>query len=111
MKKYSVGYGLEELYVRYDIQSLPMELYSGDTITFRVDGKDHYYTVHHNHLNCGGDNGRIFDLLGIVDKFAFAGKAYGYSNTIRNSHQCPQCQNEDYEALTRLCWALFDRIR
>ena len=55
----------------------------------------------------GGDNSKIFDILSISSKEAFAAKAYGYEH---NGGAWPECKRNDYEALTRCVIELFKLI-
>lgn len=80
---------------------------TGDKIEFKLpSGKVLKYVVYIRYIGCGGYNGQIFEELGL-DKLAFCDKAYGYR---AKDGMCPECENNDYDALLRLIKALFHEI-
>lgn len=78
-----------------------------DTLIFpiKVDSRFISYRVNSDHLEAKSyGNDKIFELLGIKDKRAFAAECYGYES---HSGLFPYSRHEDYEALTRIAIALF----
>ena len=88
-------------------------LQEGDAVVFTVRGDTVVYSVRSNYLaHCiGGCNERVFDMLDMsrAEKDQFAEEAYGYSLPMSNGFW-PYSERGDYDALTRLCIALYEKI-
>jgi hypothetical protein len=80
-----------------------------DRIVFKVRDQSFEYRVFATHLsNVEESNHAIFDALGMGndEKMRFCDKAYGYE---AESGSFPECQAQDYEALTNVVKALYDK--
>jgi hypothetical protein len=80
-----------------------------DRITFKVRDQSFEYRVFPTHLsNVEESNHAIFDALGMSDneKMRFCDEAYGYEAEYGSF---PECKADDYEALTEVVKALYDK--
>lgn len=78
-------------------------LRGGDNLFF----KDRVYNVRGRYLNYSGGNNAIFSDLGLGDGIDFCSEAYGYKAL---SGGFPECNTDDYQALTKVALALFKKI-
>lgn len=79
-----------------------------DTIIFVLDEKKLVYRVTSSHLSCAIEsNDKIFDALGIHDKWRFCANAYEYSP---GDGIFPQYKGNDFSAAKRVVAALFRKI-
>lgn len=79
-----------------------------DTVVFVLDGKKFVYRVTSSHLSCVTEsNDKIFDVLGIHDKWRFCANAYEYSP---GDGIFPQYKDNDFSAAKRVTAALFRKI-
>lgn len=82
---------------------------TNDKVTFQVGDVVLQYTVRRRFLN--GENcwnSRIFELLK-VNKVEFCRNAYGYMPY--NDCPWPECDDYDYEALSRVIISIFEEMR
>lgn len=78
-----------------------------DTVIFNIPKGNLVYTVHDYFLCCNGrENAAIFNDLGL-DKRSLSLEHYGYD---LECGDWPCSNNGDYEALTRLVIALYEKI-
>lgn len=84
------------------------KLQQGDTLVFTLKNVVLNYDVCKSFLNSiritsTTSNDTIFTELGL-DKMSFCTKAFGYP---AKTGDCPECNSNDFDALTRLAMALF----
>lgn len=89
------------------------EVEEGDKVTFEFNGNTYIYTVEAGYLGIetGGANSKILDVLGIEDHCKFCSEVYGYPAEDVGELGFPECEYEDYQALFKVIYAIFERIK
>lgn len=77
-----------------------------DILEFRINDEVLKYLVHFNFLEClNGNNGRIFRVLDIADKYAFCEEIYGHRP---KEGYFPESRENHGECMVKIARALFD---
>ena len=95
-------------YTVKDRPTLNKPLQAGDTVIFHCGPETLKYEVRSDHLNhIGGNNERIFELLGIKEHLVFLSRCYGYAADPNSWHEC---KHDDMPALTRAVIRLYGEL-